>query len=265
MKTPIQPLAQPRGLRGFTLVELLVVISIIVVLAGIATPAAMRGLKHAERVEGLSNVRNIKGALDLFAADFEGEYPSDSTAILLEELLRDDEPRSSSRKLEGKWKLDSKKLAGSGSRQREQQRTSNDYFNQLMSRGLDNEELLYNSAFRRSFDLQRPNKDGKVDRGENVWGYTANLMNTSASHLPLVFDTPISTGDSPRFSKKTWDGRILVARLDGSTATIPIGGSNPDAGPVRDTINGRSTNIFSPEALEEGRLAPADLKARGSD
>lgn len=265
MKTTSQPTASPRGRRGFTLVELLVVISIIVVLAGIATPTAMRGLKHAERVEGMSNVRSLKGALDIFAADFEGEYPNESTAAQLEELMRDDDTRPASKsKLEGKWNLDSGQLTGKGPRGGETQRTSNDYFQQLMGRGLDNEELLYHAAFRRTFELTRVNKDGKVDQGENVWGYTANLIRTSSGHIPLVYDSPISTGESPRFSKKTWDGRILVSRLDGSTTTIPIGGSDRDAGPVRDTVHGQSMNLFSAEALEEGRMVPADLKLRGS-
>ena len=103
-----------RRTSGFTLVELLVVISIIVVQSGLATPVAMRALKQGERVTGINNARNLKGALDLFASDFDGEYPSDNTAIEIAELQSDRIPSSNLNnkpKLQGKWKLNSKKLS----------------------------------------------------------------------------------------------------------------------------------------------------------
>ena len=139
---------------GFTLVELLVVISIIVILAGIATPTAMRALKQAERLEAMTNVRSIKGALDVFAADNQGEYPNDNTAAQLGLLMRDDVPRKSldRRKLDGGRKLQTTRLNQSNQPTRETRHTSNDYFQQLMGQGLDNEQLLYNKAFRRAFN-----------------------------------------------------------------------------------------------------------------
>ena len=133
-----------------------------------------------------------------------------------------------------------------------------------MGRGLDTEELLYHNSFRSTFKLQRPNKDRKVAKGENVWAYTSNLRQTSSGRLPLVFDSPVSTGDDPRFSKKTWDGKILVARLDGSTAPMPISGSDRRQGAVYDSIYGERMNLFSPDALEEGILVPANLTRLGS-
>lgn len=263
-----RPPAPPwqRAPRGFTLVELLVVISIIVILAGIAAPAAMRALRHAERVEALANLRSVKASLDLFAADFHGEYPGDNTAREIANLRRDDdEPRTLRRsRLEGGSRLQGSRLNGKGSERHQVKRTSNDYFQQLMGNGLDNEKLLYNNSFRRTFQTRRENNDGKVDPGECVWGYTKNLMTTSSSHIPIVYDTPVSTGENPQFSKRTWDGRILVARLDGSTVPIMIGGTNDDQGPVRDTIRGQNMNLFTAEALEEGQLVPADLKRLGS-
>lgn len=263
-KTPHHP-SRPRP-SGFTLVELLVVISIIVILAGIATPTALQALRHAERVEALANLRSLKGALDIFAADFQGEYPGDNTAEDLANLNRDEDipPRLDRRTLDGGRRLEGGRLQAEESSQPEDLLTSNDYFQQLMGRGLDNEKILFNKSFRRTFRTERVNNDGQVDQGENVWGYTKNLITTSSSHLPLVYDTPVSTGESPQFSKKTWDGRILVARLDGSTVPIMIGGTNREEGPVRDTIRGRSMNIFAEDALEEGQLVPADLRRIGS-
>ncbi len=226
----------------------------------------MRALAHAERLEGLSNLRSVKGALDLFASDFHGEYPNDSTAEQITELRRDDdEPRRlRPARLEGGRRLQGGRLERNKSREPERSLTSNDYFQQLMGNGLDNEKILHSKAFQKTFRMSRVNNDGIVDRGENVWAYTKNLLSTSGSHIPLVYDTPTHTGESPQFSKKTWDGRILVARLDGSTVPIPIGGTDRRQGPVRDTIRGQSMNLFSAESLEEGELVPANLQLIGA-
>lgn len=61
--------------KGFTLVELLVVIVIIGVLAGLAVPAVNNSLRRARFVESQSNLRQIGVALQLFAQDHEGILP----------------------------------------------------------------------------------------------------------------------------------------------------------------------------------------------
>lgn len=254
---------------GFTLVELLVVISIIVVLAGLATPAAMSALGRVERLKGINNAKQIKSGLDLFASDFDAEYPSDETG---EEIMEDasDTVTSSKkgggldrRNLDGGRQMGSKRSnrgsAGSNSK------PSNYYYTQLMGRGLDNEDIFYHKAFKKSFILKKPDKNKVVDQGECVWGYTKNLQQTSSGHLPLVFDSPISGGDSPKFSKKVWDGgKVIMARLDGSTVAETIGGSDKLSGNVRGKVDGERVNLFAPESLEEGILVPADLKRIGS-
>ena len=261
---------------GFTLVELLVVISIIVVLAGLAVPTAMKALGKAEQVTGINNVKGIKSGLDLFAQDFDGEYPSDDTAEELGEISDDNVSSSSGRGTGSKSRLDRRNLDGGkklGERRSSRRATasnsggstSNDYFNQLIAaRALDNEDLFYLKSFKKAFLLKKPNNDKKIDQGENVWGYTKNLQQTSSSHLPVVFDSPISGGDSPKFSGKVWDGKVIMARLDSSTRTELIGGSDKKSGPVRGKIDGERLNLFSPEALEEGIMVPADLKRIGS-
>ncbi|MBK1835493.1 type II secretion system protein [Roseibacillus ishigakijimensis] len=259
---------------GFTLVELLVVISIIVVLAGLAVPTAMKALAKAEQVTGINNVKGIKSALDLFASDFDGEYPSDSTAEEIMEISDDNVGGSSSRggasRLNPSRGLDSSHdLGARGSRGgrggASSDKPSNYYFTQLMGHGLDNEELFYLKSFKKAFILKKPNNDKQIDQGENVWGYTKNLQQTSSSHIPIVFDSPISTGDSPKFSKKVWDGKIIVAKLDSSTRTEMIAGSDKASGPVTGRVDGDRMNLFSQEALEEGQLTVADLKRLGGN
>ena len=56
--------------RGFTLVELLVVIVIIAALAGLTAPMVIRQRKKADQTEAVSNARQI--GLALF--EFENEY-----------------------------------------------------------------------------------------------------------------------------------------------------------------------------------------------
>ena len=215
-------------------------------------------------MRGLNNLRNVRGGLDFFASDFDGEYPNDSTAEQLAELSRDDEPsRPNNRKLDGGRKLESSRRLSKREQKEEIRYTANDYLEQVIGNGLDNEDMLYHNAFRSTFEIKKSNSDGKVDKGENVWGYTRNLHRISSGHIPVVYDSPVSTGESPRFSQKTWDGRILVARMNGATEAVPIAGSDAKEGVVRQTIRGESINLFSQEALEEGQLVPANLNRIG--
>ncbi len=60
---------------GFTLIELLVVMAIISILAALLLPMLVRARQQAERVQCVSNVRQLNVALHLYAGDNEGEFP----------------------------------------------------------------------------------------------------------------------------------------------------------------------------------------------
>jgi len=67
--------------RGFTLVELLVVIGIIVLLLGILAPAIMQALQMAERGLSQSNLNMIEAGVKAYSVDFDDAYPpSDGAA-----------------------------------------------------------------------------------------------------------------------------------------------------------------------------------------
>ena len=70
--------------RGFTLLELLVVISVVSVLAGILLPALSKVRQQARTLLGTSNQRQIVSAVSLYAADNDEQYP-ESIATLGDE------------------------------------------------------------------------------------------------------------------------------------------------------------------------------------
>jgi prepilin-type N-terminal cleavage/methylation domain-containing protein len=73
--------SQSRGKQGFTLVELLVVISIISVLMAILIPVLATARRQARMVLCIVNQRHIVNALSLYAVDNDDSYPESVATI----------------------------------------------------------------------------------------------------------------------------------------------------------------------------------------
>ena len=69
-----------RNQKGFTLVELVVVIAILGILAAIAVPRFIASLEEARSTADEANMRVLQTAVDLFYAETEG-YPADYAAL----------------------------------------------------------------------------------------------------------------------------------------------------------------------------------------
>ena len=62
--------------KGFTLVELLVVIGIIAILAGLLLPALAKSKNKAKQIHCLSNMKQMGIGFMLYSGDHNGELPS---------------------------------------------------------------------------------------------------------------------------------------------------------------------------------------------
>jgi general secretion pathway protein G len=72
--------ASVRSARGFTLVELLVVLAILSLLVGIAVPQVFKYFSHAKEDAAKVQMQTIATGLDLFLLDV-GRYPTDSEGL----------------------------------------------------------------------------------------------------------------------------------------------------------------------------------------
>ncbi len=67
--------------KGFTLVELLVVVLVLAILAGVMVPRIIDFQKNAVQQSCKSNVVNLRKTLERYAIDNEGDNPADDTAF----------------------------------------------------------------------------------------------------------------------------------------------------------------------------------------
>lgn len=70
----------PKAVRGFTLVELLIVVIILAVLAAIVVPQFAASTEDAKSASADSSLANLRSTIDLYYQQH-GEYPAAKTAV----------------------------------------------------------------------------------------------------------------------------------------------------------------------------------------
>ncbi len=86
-------ISKARNRKGFTLIELMIVIAIIIILAAIAIPNYLKMTERAKKARVASDFESLATALESYRTDW-GSYPvastavkvNDSTAVLYQEL-----------------------------------------------------------------------------------------------------------------------------------------------------------------------------------
>ena len=212
--------------RGFTLVELLVVITIIAALAALVSPQVLRGLKKADLNTAISNSRQIGLAMFAFETEY-GSFPDSETQTDVEEDF-------------------------SSSAITANTNNSNGYFRQLFIAEMTDSEDIF---FAKTALSKKPdgvfNGDNCLEARENAFGYIMNqndgLTTGGSASRVLVISPLTSTGtfDPDAFSRKASalriDQSVQVLNINNTNEAL-LGGGKKLLETGTDTIWGTSIN-----------------------
>ncbi|MCU0779856.1 MAG: type II secretion system GspH family protein [Akkermansiaceae bacterium] len=188
-----------RQRRGFTLVELLVVITIIVALAGVSVPALARHLKTRDRLVATSHARDLGLCLNEFAMEY-SSLPDRQTAAAVAE-------RTGA----------TGNLAGD---------TANDYFRQVIVAGFAKTETPFwaptPQTKRRPDDLF---EGGDALRpGEVAFAYLLNGSEAMPTDVPgrVIAITPVSNPAKGECDPTVFLDKAVALMADGSVQHLDI-------------------------------------------
>jgi len=211
--------------KGFTLVELLVVIAIIAALAAMATPVIMKQQKKAAATTAVSNAKQVFMLMVEFDQDF-GAFPNDDTADSDDDLTG---------------------YTGD----------SNDYLGQFIAGGYtQSEEIFFAKAGSDTAgkpDNNISTKNETLEAGECGFAYTLNLSTSNNTGLPILM-APMAT--TTTFKPDPYDGKAVVLRIDGSVQQYRLKKTD-------DTANvGGGTTLFETDIWDDAQSndSPPEVK-----
>jgi len=193
MKTNVQ------NRRGFTLVELLVVIVIIASLAGLTAPMVIRQRKKADQTEATSNARQIGLAMFEFETEY-GSFPDSTTAT----TVATNNPDNSNIPLG--------------------QADSNGYFRQLFMANITQSEAMFFAKTGLSTKPDGALQAKTLEKGECGFGYILDGnkgLSTAGNPARVIAVTPLlATGG--KFNPDPFDKKAVVLRIDNSVASLNV-------------------------------------------
>ena len=185
--------------RGFTLVELLVVIVIIAALAGLTAPMVIRQRKKADQTEAVNNARQIGMALFEFENEY-GTFPDDATATAVKDAT------------------DTTLVSGA---------LANDRFRQLIRAGIAQSEAMFyaKTAFTQKPDGILDQDTKALSKGEVGFGILMDATKgLSAAGNPSrpILAAPFKIAMDGTFDSDFYDGKAVILKLDNSVTSLPI-------------------------------------------
>ncbi len=197
--------------RGFTLVELLVVIVIIAALAGLTAPMVIRQRKKADQTEAVSNARQIGLAMFEFETEY-GSFPETSLGATI--------------------KANTESVLADGN-----VTDANAAFRQLLAANIAGSEVMF--FCKTAYSTVKPDNvyntaDNALKAGDVGFGYMMNGTGTAFSAAgnsgrvlvaaPLKYSgNAIETG---KFDKDVYDSKAVVLKMDNSVTSLNINASN---------------------------------------
>jgi prepilin-type N-terminal cleavage/methylation domain-containing protein len=186
--------------RGFTLVELLVVIVIIAALAGLTAPMVIRQRKKADQTEAVNNARQIGIALLEFETEY-GSFPDSTTATAVN-TATGNTPKSGS--------------------------TANAIFHQLFAAGYTQSEAMFycKAAYTKKPDGDVSTSTKALDAGECGFGIimngTAGFSSSTNPMRPICAAPFTSDVAADTFDKEIFDGKAVILKIDNSVVSANI-------------------------------------------
>lgn len=228
----------------------------LLIVAGTIVCAAFNPFKAGKRAamaESMNNAKQVKLALDSFAMDNDGVYPSKDTAEFYETSKN------------GKW--------------------SNEPFQQLFASGNTNSERIFWVKRAKVCNAEAPDDvttvRGRLElreilkSGDCGWAYVGEQVNTDHPERPILIDA--YKPGTKEFDRKLWNDKVIVLLIDGSVRAMPLDAKGKVLAEGKDILSAASAAwvksgtdpaklLLQPEPAKaaKGKAAPPEKNAAGA-